>query len=171
MPFYGWAGLILRIIQPDNGNPSTDNQQAIMITVHQIEAPADLQAAFAIREKVFVEEQRVPRQEEYDEYEAVARHYLATADGTPCGAARWRKTDKGVKLERFAVLPQFRSQQVGSQLLKRILADVQAAYPQETIYLHAQVPAMTFYARQGFEPVGETFQECDIDHYKMIRRA
>jgi predicted GNAT family N-acyltransferase len=142
-----------------------------MITVHQIEAPADLQAAFAIREKVFVEEQRVPREEEYDEFETSARHYLATADGTPCGAARWRKTDKGVKLERFAVLPQYRNQEVGGHILRRVIADVKAAYPNETMYLHAQVPAMNFYARQGFEKVGEMFSECDIDHYKMILRA
>jgi predicted GNAT family N-acyltransferase len=142
-----------------------------MITVHPIESPADLQAAFAIRQKVFVEEQRVPRQEEYDEYEGIARHYLATADGTPCGAARWRKTDKGVKLERFAVLPAFRNQHVGSHILRRVIADVKAAYPNETMYLHAQLPAMNFYARHGFEKVGELFSECDIDHYKMILRA
>lgn len=142
-----------------------------MITVYQIESRADLQAAFTIREKVFVEEQRVPRQEEYDAYEGLARHYLAMADGTPCGAARWRKTDQGVKLERFAVLPAFRNQHVGSQILRQVIADARAAYPNETMYLHAQVPAINFYARQGFEKVGEMFSECDIDHYKMILRA
>jgi predicted GNAT family N-acyltransferase len=142
-----------------------------MIIVHPIESPADLQAAFAIREKVFVDEQRVPREEEYDAYEDIARHYLATADGIPCGAARWRKTDMGVKLERFAVLPHFRNQEVGSHILKRVIADVKAAYPNETLYLHAQLPAINFYARQGFEKVGEMFSECDIDHYKMMLRA
>ena len=142
-----------------------------MITVHPIEAPADLAAAFAIREKVFVEEQQVPREDEYDAYEGTARHYLATADGVPCGAARWRKTDKGVKLERFAVLAPFRNQAVGSHLLRRVVTDVKAAYPNETMYLHAQVPAMAFYARHGFEQVGELFRECDIAHYKMILRA
>ena len=142
-----------------------------MVTVRQIDSPAELQAAFAIREKVFVEEQQVPREAEYDAYEDTARHYLATADGTPCGAARWRKTDQGVKLERFAVLPAFRNGAVGSQLLRRIMADVKAAYPHETMYLHAQVPAMNFYARQGFEQVGEMFSECDIDHFRMVLRA
>ncbi|MGV3640381.1 MAG: GNAT family N-acetyltransferase [Adhaeribacter sp.] len=142
-----------------------------MITVHEIESTADLEAAFAIREKVFVEEQQVPREEEYDAYEDTARHYLARSGDTPCGAARWRKTDKGVKLERFAVLPGFRNGAVGSQILKRIIADVKEAYPDETMYLHAQVPAMNFYARQGFEQVGEMFSECDIDHFRMVFRA
>jgi predicted GNAT family N-acyltransferase len=142
-----------------------------MITVHQIEDPADLEAAYAIRGKVFVEEQQVPREEEYDAYETSARHYLAVADGTPCGAARWRKTDYGVKLERFAVLAPYRNQQVGSHLLRQVIADVRARHPHETMYLHAQVPAINFYARHGFEKVGEMFSECDIDHYKMILRA
>jgi predicted GNAT family N-acyltransferase len=142
-----------------------------MITVHPIEAPADLAAAFAIREKVFVEEQQVPREAEYDTYEDTARHYLAAAGGIPCGAARWRKTDQGVKLERFAVLAPYRNQAVGSCLLRQMIADVKAAYPTETMYLHAQVPAVNFYARHGFEKVGEMFSECNIDHYKMILRA
>jgi predicted GNAT family N-acyltransferase len=142
-----------------------------MITVHQIETPGDLEAAFAIRGKVFVEEQQVPREDEYDAYEDSAHHYLARTDGTPCGAARWRKTEKGVKLERFAVLAPFRSQAVGSQLLSRMVADVKAVYPNQTIYLHAQVPAVKFYARHGFEAVGDLFSECDIDHYQMILRA
>jgi predicted GNAT family N-acyltransferase len=50
------------------------------------------------------------------------------------------------------------------------LQDVQAAHPGIEIYLHAQLPAVAFYARQGFEPVGELFSECDIEHYKMILR-
>lgn len=142
-----------------------------MITVRQIEAPEDLQAAFAIREQVFVAEQQVPREAEYDAYEATACHYLALSDGRPCGAARWRKTGKGVKLERFAVLAPYRNQAVGSHLLRQVVADVKAVYPHETMYLHAQVPAMAFYARAGFEKVGEMFQECDIDHFQMILRA
>jgi predicted GNAT family N-acyltransferase len=142
-----------------------------MITVQQIDKPADLEAAFAIRGKVFVEEQQVPREDEYDGYEDSAHHYLARVGGVPCGAARWRKTEQGVKLERFAVLAPYRSQAVGSQLLFRMVADVKAVYPNETLYLHAQVPAMKFYARHGFDAVGEIFSECDIDHYKMILRA
>lgn len=142
-----------------------------MITVHQIDTPDELKAAFAIREKVFVEEQNVPREAEYDQYEDSARHFLALADGTPCGAARWRKTDKGVKLERFAVLAPFRNQAVGSHLLKAVIADARAVYPNEPLYLHAQVPAMSLYSRQGFEKVGDMFTECDIEHYKMELRA
>ncbi len=142
-----------------------------MIVVNNIEDIRDLDAAFTIREKVFVEEQKVPAGAEYDQHDKTAHHYLATHNGIPCGAARWRQTDNGVKLERFAVLSQYRNQAVGSQVLKKVVEDVKAAHPKEKIYLHAQLPAVNFYIRHGFEPMGDVFTECDIEHYKMILRA
>jgi len=142
-----------------------------MVFVSKIEDIRDLDAAFTIREKVFVEEQQVPAEDEYDQYEKIAHHYLATKNGTPCGAARWRQTDKGVKLERFAVLPEYRNQEIGSHLLYKVLQDVKAAHPDKTVYLHSQLPAVSFYERQGFETVGDQFSECDILHYKMVLRA
>lgn len=136
---------------------------------YPITTPEDLQAAFAIREKVFVEEQQVPREDEYDEFDQQgAQHYLArAADGTACGAARWRTTDNGVKLERFAVLEPYRNQQAGSALLTQVLRDVHAAHPGKKVYLHAQLRAVPFYERHGFQKVGDQFSECDILHYKM----
>ena len=142
-----------------------------MIFVSKIEDVRDLDAAFTIREKVFVEEQQVPAADEYDQYEKTAHHYLATQNGVPCGAARWRQTDKGIKLERFAVLPAYRNQEVGSHILHKVLQDVKAAHPDKTVYLHAQLPAVSFYERQSFETVGDMFSECDILHYKMVLRA
>jgi predicted GNAT family N-acyltransferase len=137
------------------------------IEVREITDPADLEQAFAIRGKVFVEEQKVPREEEYDEFEDSSRHYLGLINGTPAGAARWRITDKGVKLERFAVLPEFRSKAVGGEILKRVLKDVNTDAPGRKVYLHAQLPAIQFYERHGFKAVGGQFSECDIEHFKM----
>ena len=130
----------------------------------------DLDAAFTIREKVFQEEQGVPASKEHDEHDRRdARHYLArTADGTPAGAARWRQTDHGVKLERFAVLPDFRNQEIGAALLHAVLADVQAELPDAEVYLNAQLRAVPFYERHGFQKVGELFVEANIQHYKMV---
>ncbi len=89
---------------------------------------------------------------------------------TPCGAARWRFTDKGVKLERFAVLKSFRGKGVGHQLVEEVLKDVKnhPSYKGQVIYLNAQVSAMNLYAKSGFRTVGEMFLECDIQHFKMI---
>ena len=130
----------------------------------------DLDAAFTIREKVFVEDQGVPATLENDAHDRTdARHYLArTADGTPAGAARWRETENGVKLERFAVLEGFRNQEIGAALLHAVLADVQAELPDAEIYLNAQLRAVPFYERHGFRKEGELFEEANIQHYRMV---
>ena len=142
-----------------------------MVSVQKIDNKQDLEKVFNIRQKVFVEEQNVPREEEYDEFEAIATHYLATYNHEPAGVARWRETDKGVKLERFAVLEGFRNKAVGSHILTQVLKDVKAAHPDKTVYLHAQLKAIPFYERQGFQKVGEQFTECDIEHFKMVLQA
>ena len=142
-----------------------------MTTVSKISDLRDLDAAFTIREIVFVLGQGVPANEEYDQHDraGTTRHYLARVDGLPAGAARWRPTDKGVKLERFAVLDGFRGHGVGTALVRQVLADVQAETPDAAqVYLHAQLQAIPLYERTGFEKVGEMFEECDIQHYKMV---
>lgn len=148
-----------------------------MTTVSPITSPADLEAAFAIRRAVFVVEQNVDAREEY-EYEEESHHFLArTDDGSgqsvPSGTARWRRTEKGIKMERFAVLSAFRGQGVGKALVRAVLDDVfsqqqRTADPIESIYLHAQVTAMPLYAGFGFMPVGPMFVEAGIQHYKMV---
>lgn len=131
-----------------------------------------LQQAFAIREKVFVLEQQVPKEEEYDEFEDTSRHFLAIDEqGMPCGTARWRFTDKGIKLERFAVLKECRGAGVGQALVAAVLEDVYQ-HPQageKPIYLHAQLTAVPLYEKFGFNKKGEQFEECDILHYRMIK--
>lgn len=121
---------------------------------------------FDIRSKVFVEEQKVSREEEYDSYEDESMHYMLLVGKTPAGTARWRFTNSGIKLERFALLPSFRNKGYGTELVKAVLRDV---LPNgKKIYLHAQVPAMSVYARCGFVPEGELFYEANIPHYKMV---
>jgi predicted GNAT family N-acyltransferase len=144
-----------------------------MIEVTQASTPAELKTVFSIREEVFVREQQVPAEEEYDEFEAASRHFLAFSDGKPCGTARWRTTSNGVKLERFAVLAPYRGRGVGQALVRAVLDDVLSQQPEpiETIYLHAQLSAMPLYAGFGFKPVGNQFDECGIQHVKMVLPA
>jgi predicted GNAT family N-acyltransferase len=142
-----------------------------MTTVEKITDLRDLDAAFTIREKVFVGEQNVPADAEYDAHDrtGTTRHYLARVEGQPAGAARWRPTDRGVKLERFAVLPEFRNRGVGEALVHRVLADIRAEAPDAAqVYMHAQLRAIPLYERTGFQKVGEMFAECDIQHYQMV---
>ena len=131
-----------------------------------------LSEAFEIRRKVFVIEQEVAEEEEYDEFEDSSRHVLATIDKIPVGTARWRQTEKGVKLERFAVLKEYRGRKIGESLVKATLDDVRRQLPNaELLYLHAQLPAIPLYEKFGFQKVGDLFWECDIAHYKMTLQS
>jgi predicted GNAT family N-acyltransferase len=135
------------------------------IKVNKVTAPADLEKVFAIRREVFVGEQNCPPELEW-EHEDESTHFLATVDGVPAGASRWRKTDKGYKLERFAVLKPYRGNGVGQALVQTVLNDLPA--DADYVYLHAQIDAVTLYLRFGFKKVGEQFEEAGIQHFKMV---
>ncbi len=141
-----------------------------MLTTLQISSSADLETAFGIRRTVFVDEQRVDEREEYDEYETVSCHFLALSDGIACGTARWRRTSNGVKMERFAVLKDYRGQGVGKALVRAVLDNIfqQQPEPIESIYLHAQLSAIPLYTSFGFVTVGSQFDEAGIQHLKMV---
>lgn len=135
--------------------------------VKKVTDPADLEKVFAIRREVFVGEQKCPPELEW-EHEEESNHFLATVNGEPAAASRWRKTDKGYKLERFAVLKKFRGNGIGQALVKAVLNDL----PKDAdyVYLHAQIQAVTLYERFGFEKTGPEFEEAGIRHYKMIKK-
>jgi predicted GNAT family N-acyltransferase len=148
-----------------NPNPSSFPPAALTVRAFTLaDAPALAEQAFALRRAVFVEEQGVPAALEYG-HETEARHYLLTWESQPVATARWRETDAGIKLERFAVLPAFRNRGVGSALLRAVLRDVQPLG--RLTYLNAQARAVPFYERHGFVRVGEPFTEAGIVHFKM----
>jgi predicted GNAT family N-acyltransferase len=141
-----------------------------MVRVELVSSKQQLDSAFSIRREVFVVEQQVPADEEYDEWEGTSRHFLAYDEkGSPCGTARWRHTTKGIKLERFAVLENYRNKGVGSALVKEVLQDVelQPDTASKILYLHAQLTAMPLYAKFGFVADGPEFLECGIKHHVM----
>lgn len=135
--------------------------------VEKVHTELDLAHVFEIRREVFVIEQDCPPELEW-EFEEESTHFLARVEDIPVGAARWRKTDKGYKLERFAVAAGYRGMGVGQALVKAVLADLpsDASY----VYLHAQVPAMGLYSKFGFESEGPQFEEAGIQHFKMVRK-
>src|ERR1700689_5513449 len=79
---------------------------------------------FEIRRKVFMEEQKATQEEEFDEFEESCLHYLVFLNELPVGTARWRRTKKGSKLERFAVLKEYRNAGAGNAVLQKVLEDV-----------------------------------------------
>jgi len=135
------------------------------LKVSKVTDPADLKEVFAIRREVFVGEQNCPPELEW-EHEEESNHFLATIDGVPAGASRWRQTDKGYKLERFAVLQSFRNNGVGQALVAAVLNDIPA--DATYIYLHAQIQAVSLYEKFNFHKTGPEFEEAGIRHYKMV---
>jgi len=120
-----------------------------------------------IRKKVFIEEQGVDKKLEFDDDENIIfSYYLVWKDLVPIATGRWKLTKKGVKLERFAVLPEHRNLKIGAFLLKKILEDI--SFKKEKVYLHSQESALNFYKRNGFKKIGKSFLEANILHYEMI---
>ena len=143
------------------------------VKVKRIDA-SQLLEAYLIREKVFVEEQKVPKEDEIDSFETTCHHYLAfDAEGKAVATARWRRTENGIKLERFAVLKEYRGQGIGSKLVEAVLADVNSERisENEPVYLHAQLEAVHLYEKFNFKKLGSKFDECGIMHYKMVLKG
>jgi predicted GNAT family N-acyltransferase len=137
-----------------------------LLQVIKVRTQEELESAFAVRRKVFVEEQGVSPELELDKEEESV-HFLALSDNQPCGAARYRKTANGYKLERFAVLKEFRGKRVGQALVAAVLDDIPDQA--DIIYLNAQVDAVGLYAKFGFAVEGEQFEEAGIQHFKMVK--
>jgi predicted GNAT family N-acyltransferase len=136
-----------------------------MITVKKITSAEQKAQAFEIRRRVFVIEQVVDPSEEYDDDDDKCTHFIAYVEGVPAGTARWRFKDKGIiKLERFAVEKDYRGKGVGAALVTNVLADLPLA---DKVMMHAQLHAVPFYAKLGFETYGPEFDECGIMHYAM----
>ena len=128
-----------------------------------------MQRAYAIRRRVFIEEQNVPEEIELDADDGDAFHALAILDGVAIGCGRMLEHgDSEVKIGRMAVLREFRKTGVGAHIL-RFLIDRARARGLRKAILHAQLTAEGFYLKEGFNPVGDVFDEAGIAHRKMER--
>ncbi|MFY9159588.1 GNAT family N-acetyltransferase [Aquirufa ecclesiirivi] len=139
-----------------------------MVKIIQAKSLEEIHEVFEIRIEVFVVEQACLPSEEFDELDAQAKHYLLLEDGKPVATGRYRKTEKGIKIERIATLASARGKGYASQIVQHIIQEARTAYPDATyFYLHSQQTVMPLYASLGFIPFGETFIEADIVHQAM----
>jgi predicted GNAT family N-acyltransferase len=125
--------------------------------------PADEPAIHAIRRRVFVEEQGVPADLEWDGRDADCAHVLALVNRDPVGTGRLMPTGK---IGRLAVLAASRRHGVGSRMLRSLIGLARERGLRE-VYLHAQVSALQFYEAHGFVAEGPEFDEAGIVHRKM----
>jgi predicted GNAT family N-acyltransferase len=130
-----------------------------------------LAAAFAVRFRVFVDEQHVPAEEEVDEHDRTdtdARHALVRDGGVPVAAGRYYRKGSTAQVGRMAVLAEYRGRRLGRQILDALVDDARAR-GFARVALNAQDHAIEFYAKAGFTPYGATLVECDILHQPMER--
>jgi len=130
--------------------------------------PQAMAEAISIRTIVFVREQGVPKELELDEFDVGAQHALIYAESQCAGTARMVRLMNGkAQIGRMAVLSQYRKQGLGSQLLNT-LVELGRSQGIAEFELHAQVSALGFYEKLGFNAQGEIYEEAGILHRNMI---
>ncbi|OOE13507.1 GNAT family N-acetyltransferase [Stutzerimonas degradans] len=120
-----------------------------------------------IREAVFIAEQAVPPEQEWDADDVEAVHFLALEGGYAIGTARLLADGQ---IGRVAVLRDWRGMNVGDALMQAVIAEAERRGLREQ-KLTAQVHATRFYERLGFEVVSEEFLEAGIPHVDMLRKS
>jgi predicted GNAT family N-acyltransferase len=125
--------------------------------------------ALLVRRIVFIEEQHVSEEEEIDEFEQEATHFVLYDDGKPIGAGRFRIVDHGLgKIERICVLPQYRGRGAGKLIMKTIERFAQQQGVPK-VKLNAQTHAESFYQKLGYKTVSDVFMEAGIPHVTMVK--
>jgi len=133
-------------------------------TIRVLAWPEALPLARPVREQVFVEEQKVPRELELDEWDERCEHAVA-CDFRGAGIGTARLLPDG-RIGRMAVLGEWRRRGVGTALLEALLERARKRSFRR-VTLHAQTHAAAFYRRFGFNECGEEFLEAEIPHVEM----
>ena len=124
---------------------------------------ADRRELERIRRIVFIDEQRIPEPDEWDGEDAGSVHVLVRLNRDPVGTGRLNAAGK---IGRIAVLAGERGRGIGTLILRRLLEEARRLGIREP-YLHAQVQAVPFYEKLGFERKGGEFDEAGIPHVRM----
>ena len=124
---------------------------------------------FDIRHRVFVEEQKVPVELEVDEHDSTgAHHFLGRVDGEPVATSRVCVLGNTAKIQRVAVLKNYRGVGLGRELMQFMMDFIQTRGLASIIALDAQVYAIDFYKDLGFVVEGDEFDDAGIPHIRMV---
>lgn len=133
-------------------------------TVRPASWQEDHDALAAIREQVFMQEQSVPAELEWDDEDDDALHLLAVnSEMAPIGTARMLKDGH---IGRVAVVPQWRGRGVATTMMQQ-LHKIATSQGHDEVFLDAQVDALPFYEGLGYIAVGEVFMDAGIPHRHM----
>jgi predicted GNAT family N-acyltransferase len=122
--------------------------------------------AYSVRLKVFVDEQQVPPEEEIDQYEELATHFVVYDGTTPVGAGRLRQLEDFGKVERICIDKEYRSKGIGKLLMNAVENEAKKR-GMYSFKLNAQLQAVQFYSKLGYEVCSEEFLDAGIPHVTM----
>lgn len=139
--------------------------------IKKITTTQQLEQAFTIRKKVFVAEQNVPEEEEVDSFDVLdgeCQHVLLIEDEIAVGTGRVRLVDEYGKLQRVAILKEYRQYGFGKVIILK-LEELAAAQGATKAKLDAQVHAIGFYEKLGYSVQSEVFMDAGIEHVLMTK--
>lgn len=121
------------------------------------------QDAKFIRKQVFIIEQNIPEEEEWDDQDMISDHFVVYDQDQPIATARLLQNNS---VGRVAVLKTYRGQGIGRMIMLEI---IRQAHQQDRTFLQlsSQVHAISFYEKLGFSIQGDVYDECGIPHIKM----
>jgi predicted GNAT family N-acyltransferase len=131
----------------------------------------DLQKAFHIRKEVFVTEQGVPLEDEFDAFDNLngqCEHILVNYEEQPVGTARLRFVEGVGKLERICILKPYRNYGLGKIIIQK-LEEIAAEKGSSRVKLHGQTQAEGFYQKLGYQTSSDVFMEDGIPHVLMVK--
>ena len=137
-----------------------------MITSAFIPGTEDISEPFAIRKEVFVKEQNISEEEEFDEFDAQALHLIVYVDEQPAATGRIWHDGRAFRIGRLAVLKQFRGQKIGDLALRLLLYKTFSSGAQ-VVEISAQTYIVPLYKKFGFKEYGEEYIEAGIPHIAM----
>ncbi len=138
------------------------------IEINKISLQHDIDQALAIRREVFINEQGVDEDEELDSNDEQSTHYLLRFQDNIAGTARVRYVDNNkAKIERVAILAQYRGKKLGQRLMQFILEDIKHTSTVHSVHIGSQKHAIPFYKTLGFIEYSIEYMEAGIPHLDM----
>lgn len=121
----------------------------------------------SIRHNVFIEGQNIPLFIEQDGKDSASDHFLLFVDNEPVGTGRVRYFENFAKIERIAILDQYRGYKLGHTLMGAIIENIQKNASIEKAILGSQVHAIPFYSKLGFKICSDEYMDAGIPHQDM----
>jgi len=139
------------------------------VNIKVVETKEEKNQVFQIRTTVFVDEQKVSIEEEIDEFEDSAIHFIGYENEVPVAASRLRWVDEYGKIERVCILKEYRGKSYGTDMINRMEVEVTKKGYTKT-KLNAQTRAVDFYKRLGYKVVSGEFLDAGIPHVTMTKQ-